>query len=846
MLPSNITPGEGASRLSSQAQPLPARNTAGDVRSGQGPGIHPTGGPTSTSGTQRSRGSGFAAPFRGLIGSGRGNESAPSADGQVHEFPVVGKPPTASSFPATINLKGHVKLPLSSTLRRLTSPRSLSDLNTNGRALPRITPQTLGRYISGVVGEWDGLRADLVSRIVTNLGELDRTTDNQVARQLHMEIALHFNCLCEPEKVELFNTLVESHRGLLTDNGRVTRLVEHMLLATPAPNAAAMRAACRGETQGVLSRLFDKAGNVALLEKDFAEFSMTQPLDHMFDYGGFMEATQRVYGTLPEGVAARHRVCVVGAGPAGIMAADGLNRLGVKVHVFEQGDQIGGRLKTVRLPPSGRAVEPDRPPSPTPMEMGGMRFAPFEGNSFYRLIQLYQLPNAPFPNPSRVHGSLVIGQEVVETRPGEKPDHPLLAEVTREYEKAMEPLLGPIRAARAAGDTLKFRELCEAAIERFDPMNFQVGLRALLKDQGIEWSPEKWELYGAVGIGVGGYEGYYGTGFLEEFKFLADKRLENHVFLPGGANSVLEAVASDENIPSGRPSLDAQQAIELNTAVEQILKKTDPDTGEAFYEVTVQHTENGVETKRTERFTEVIFAAGPSEAIRLGLTGPQADSDALMTPELGKALRHANLVGATKLAVKVPREMLDQYEKDYGIPGNIQSSHPFQQVYVLPAISKTATSRVIFLSYQLGDNATKTASMGGEEQFRLFTSILRNTALAQPDNPAYQKLERFAELVEAGKDRMAFEPWSLERHFGGAFKMDRPMEQGNTQRMWESTLDRSSTGAIFVNEMMTAEGGFASGAVSAAINGVQQFIVRNDGELAPNSPLDQERLYPMS
>lgn len=39
-------------------------------------------------------------------------------------------------------------------------------------------------------------------------------------------------------------------------------------------------------------------------------------------------------------------------------------------------------------------------------------------------------------------------------------------------------------------------------------------------------------------VGVGGYDGYYTTGFLEEFRFLVDRRLEDHVFLPDGATSV--------------------------------------------------------------------------------------------------------------------------------------------------------------------------------------------------------------------------------------------------------------------------------------------------------------------
>jgi len=96
-----------------------------------------------------------------------------------------------------------------------------------------------------------------------------------------------------------------------------------------------------------------------------------------------------------------------------------------------------------------------------------------------------------------------------------------------------------------------------------------------------------------------------------------------------------------------------------------------------------------------------------------------------MSEGLAKAMRRANLVGATKLAIKVP---IDAFE-GLDIPTNIQSTQPFQQVYVLPA-TPGATSRVIFLSYQLGDNAMKTSALSGEEQFELFVRVIANAALS--------------------------------------------------------------------------------------------------------------------
>ena len=723
----------------------------------------------------------------------------------------------------------------------------LASVLADGRDLSPVNPQTVGRYFSHPVGEWSGSRAALTATLVHNIDRLGSLGESREREQLHLEIALHWHCLSLLEKTNVLDAVVCQLGTRLTPGGAISDWVLHMVLATPAAQSAVLLEACAASTQQRLGKFFEHAGDQTILKQLYKHLRNTNPLDHLFDYGGFMETTGRVYGTLPPLVAKQHNVCIVGAGPAGIVAADGLNRLGVKVTVLEQGPEIGGRLKTVRLPPhdvdnkeeddSENDSATGRPVSPTPLEMGGMRYAPFDGNSFYRLIQLYGLPTLPFPNPSTVATSYLVGNDVYDVGPGEAPTHEVMVKVKADYNKAMGALLDPVMAARAACDAVKLHALCDAVICRFDKHTFQSGLNELLSDQGIQWTMREWDVFGAIGIGVGGYEGYYTTGFLEEFRFLADQRLEDHVFLPGGANSVLHAVVNDT--PSNaRTSLADQGAIRLETEVVRIVRKSVASPGldgAGSYDVTMLDKRKGTTT--TETFTEVVFAAGPSEAIRLGLTGPQPGSEPLMPDDLAMAMRRANLVGATKLAVKVPLSAFSGLD----LPNNIQSSQPFQQVYVLPAV-KGATSRTIFLSYQLGDNATKTAAMDGQQQFELFVNIIRNAALRDPENPAYAKLGRFADVLEMGKVRLEFAAWSQEKHFGGAFKMDRPMQAGNTQCLWRSTLSPRN-GAIFLNEMMTAEGGFASGAVSAAINGVQQFIVKNGGTLPPNSPLQQQLLY---
>lgn len=730
-----------------------------------------------------------------------------------------------------------------STLPGLGGRPNPSGLDTTGRPLPPVDPRTVGRYFKEPIGDWSGDRAALAQTVGANLSALSllhgaEHTDRR--EQLHLEITLHWHCLSELEKQGVLERLGTEQAGLLGDTATpagpdaprtpVRDWLEHTAVSMSPERANRLLGACRPQAQGRLAVAMTAAHEdpavKAVLKERFIGLRMTMPLDHRFDFGGFMKATGRVYGTLPEELQGKLTVCVVGGGPAGIVAADGLNRMGAKATVLEQHSEIGGRLCTVRLPGKDGAT------SPTPMEMGGMRFAPVAGNSYYALAQMFDTPKLPFPNPDSVQTSYLIGEQVFESDHGE-PLNPDMKRVRDDYLKAVvAPLLLPIKQARDAGDMGTFQELCEEALERFDRHHFQGGLHALLKAQGIEWSERDWEIFGATGIGVGGYKGYFTTGFLEEFRFLADERLEEHVFFPGGANSPLHALVMDSTpMPDGKPvtSLEEQGAIRTGTEVTQIIKPPGSDK----FQVTSVDKHSG--ESRTEEYDEVVFAAPPSEAIRLGLTGLQEGSERLMSPELAKAMEGARLVPATKLAVKVPKDLFENVD----VPGNVQSNKPFQQMYVLPPIPG-GESYTVFLSYQLGDNAVKTASMSGQEQFDLYVKMLKNAALASPDDPAYQKLKTLGEILEQGRDRLAFKPWGQEKHFGAAFKMDGPMQLENTKLLWNS-LREEPKGVICANEMNTAEGGFASGAVNVGILAAQAIARKHGGELPPNSPLDLAR-----
>ncbi|QJQ03646.1 FAD-dependent oxidoreductase [Herbaspirillum rubrisubalbicans] len=715
------------------------------------------------------------------------------------------------------------------------SPSEQAPLSTIGRPLPPLNPQSVGRYFQEVAGQWPSERADLADALCHNLSAL---ADGPKRQQHHLEITLHWHCLSEAEKRNVLNTLGSEQSHLLGDTAidttpdaklsPVRDWVEHTVVNMKPDEATRLLKSCTPTAQKNLATVFKGAGEDAqvrtMIKQRFASLRMTMPLDHMYDYTGFFWDNKRKVGELPPGVAENLKVCVVGAGPAGIIAADGLNRLGVKPVVLEQADKIGGRIAAERWPRQDGSM------SPTPLHPGGMRFHTTRGNVYWSLAEHYQLQHVPFPNSSSVQTSYIIGNEVHEAEPGKSPGNAVMQKVAQDVLRSMtEPLLAPIRAARDAADTALFRELCDAAKKKFDSHNFRSGLDTLLKEKGIEWNQKEWQTFGATGIGVGGYEGYYNTGFLEEMRFLADERLEGHVALVDGADAPLYAVLNDtEDLPEGAQSLQQQQAIRLGVEVTGIKKKDGK-----YY---VSSLDKQTQKVSVESYDELFFAGGPREAVRLGLTGPQEGSEALMPEEFANAMEKANVVGATKMAIKIAKDLMSGVE----LPGNVQASKLFQQSYLVPALPGSDNA-VFYPSYTLGDNATKVAGMSGDEQLNNYIRTLRDIASQNPGDAVHQKLKNLADVVEQSKQRISYTHWSLTKHQYGAFKMDAPNQLDNTRVLFGALL-KMSDGAIFINEENTAEGGFASGAVAAAINGLQQMVLRRGGSVPPHSPFHQELL----
>lgn len=758
--------------------------------------------------------------------SSEGPENMPGASGRqaVDDASLrsTGRPPTKraresspeSSWPA----RGVFTNDTADGVRNRQRPARAA-LSTEGRDLPPLTPQAVGQYFRQPIGTWPKTRDKLTEAVASNLEKLGTLRNNDEVRQLKREITLHFHSLSPAEQSDMLDRVGRQQMG---KKQNVTDWLEFTAAHLGADMTGKLVAACTDKARAGLAK-FEVAGtnperSAQVKEANKNGMRMELPADHLYDYAGFLLGNKmKVAYDLPAEAVQNTHVGIVGGGPAGLIAAHLLNHLGIKVTVFEATDRIGGRLAT------NQRIREDGTESPTPQHGGGMRLHTSEGNAFWRVF-CEGFPVVPFPNPSRVGATLLLGNEIAKYEPGKDPEHPVLKKVYDDVTGAMDALTKPMREARDAGDTARFRELYDDARKKFDSCTYYEGVKVLLDERGIKWSDEQWKMFGAVGQGVGGYKGYSEVGFLEELRFLVDERLEGHQMIVDGIDAPLKAMIHDTaGLPEGGQSLHEQDAIKYNARV------TDVSLVDGQYRVSVEGQEEAAS------FSKLLFAAGPRIAEDIGLTRePKEGEERILPEEVSTWVKAADMAGATKMSMTVPAE---DFHPDM-LPKNIQSTEPFQQLYV-QAPTKDGNSAVIYLSYTLGSNAKAVEGKTKDQQIDGLLQSLRNAANANPGNEEAGKLNNLADLIDRYRGRSSYVHWSEVDTQKGAFKMDAPYKMENTRNLYRQTIDGNGKGLYMIGEEFTNEGGFASGAVSGATNGVQGIAAELGGKLQPNSPHDQ-------
>jgi tryptophan 2-monooxygenase len=695
-------------------------------------------------------------------------------------------------------------------------------LGNVGRPMPPLDPQAIGAYFQHPVGDWPADRTKLAASVFKHLLQLDEPQLGLAEReQLQKEILTHWHALSEREQMQVMDkvTAKVAHAHAADDNpmfeGRQSRqwLQETFRWMDSSRRETLAAAASSPTRRALMPALNARPANGAepVHRNDHL-------IETLYDYAGFLQGNSAI-GSLPPEVKDR-KVAIVGAGAAGLCAAYELSKAGADVQLIEATDRIGGRLDARHFP---RA---DGSASPTLAEMGAMRFPP-TGQPFFHYLREFGVESVPdFPNPGTVPTKMFFQGRVIDWKPGEPPNDPTLRKVSADFDKMIGSVLGPMEAARKAGDTAKMRQEWQALVDRFENKTFKQMVDELAKDNGIRWGPNELDAFGALGVGTGGFGPLYHLGAVQILSVVLNRLEDDQRFIPGGTTAAIRNFATS---PIARPdgssqSLEEAGALRMNTQVTDVTSKDGKPS----------LTLKGADGKsRTEAFDAVIYTGSPRSAEHAKMTLTGADSDRLLSDPVETAIKQSHLINSSKLFIEVDKQFWKDNPK---IPQTIQTDQSLHGAYCLgyPGSDRG----VVLLSYTWEDKSAKLQALSPEERLALFKAQMEKIS------------PEFAAELKPVDGKIHCVDWQGEKHQHGAFKLDQAGQSSQTNAtnaQFQSVLPgnpQPSSGVFVAGDGVSYHGGWVTGALTTGINAACATIKHLGGQVAPNSPLTQNtRLY---
>ncbi|WP_020470139.1 flavin monoamine oxidase family protein [Zavarzinella formosa] len=513
----------------------------------------------------------------------------------------------------------------------------------------------------------------------------------------------------------------------------------------------------------------------------------------------------------PEGAPPPGSVAIIGAGPAGMVAAYELLRAGIVPCVFEATNRIGGRNCTRCFTDGGQPVN-------VIAEMGAMR-VPVSNKVFWSYANRFQMKASLFPDPGRVPTTLSYKNTPHEWAPGSPPPEPF-ARIQTELGRFVDPLVEKIWEPWRRRDWEGVRGVWQGYVNQYANLSFYEALKA-----GIpQWKADDFVAFGALGIGSGGFAPLYEINFLEMLRILVNQWENDQQMLLEGVGRFIEQFHTQQvTMPDGkRASLQERNAVSLNTPVTGLesgvnrkpkLSYRNPATGEMV----------------TREFSAIIVATTTrSMQITLGLTQPAA---AIASADVKNALRELHMIQSSKMFIRTRTKFwLDAAGNPIpGMPQNIQTDELPRGVYCLDY--PQTENGVVLVSYTWGDDSSKLLGLDIPTRFEQFKQVLRNI------NP------QFADhLVPVGGEILNVD-WEAEPYFYGAFKLHHPGQEPAARAAYHqflSVLDPlTDTGVYLAGDGVSWSGGWTEGALHTGLNAACAAARRLGGLLPPDSPLTQ-------
>lgn len=393
---------------------------------------------------------------------------------------------------------------------------------------------------------------------------------------------------------------------------------------------------------------------------------------------------------------------------------------------------------------------------------------------------------------------------------GAQPPGPF-QQISTDWSNFINGLIGPLytawQAAQGNGDYSQVITLWQGMIDSYKNVSFYEAIRA-----GIpSWTDDDVALFGALGIGSGGFGPLYQVNFLELMRIVVNMWEDNQQLLPGGISSLAEAFYTTKvETPTGPLSLETVGALNLG------IKVTGLQSDNGW--ITVLN--NGPMPEIA--FPAVILATTTRSMEVFGTT-----LGSMVTQPVKSAIRDIHLMDSSKLFVRTATKFwLDSST----IPANIQTDELPRGVYCLDY--PDTDHGIVLVSYVWGDDSSKLLPMDKVERLEVFKQSI---AQASPEFAA-------ALVPMNGPDDIIMVDWEDQDYYYGAFKLQYPGQEPNIAAAYYQFLTAttpSDSGVYIAGDSVSWSGGWTEGALQTGINAACAVIAHLGGTLNPISPFTQ-------
>ncbi len=539
------------------------------------------------------------------------------------------------------------------------------------------------------------------------------------------------------------------------------------------------------------------------------EFVVQSFVDILYDYRSFLGGGP--IGSPP--ISMEGDVCIIGAGPSGLCAGYELLRVGLVPTILEANDRVGGRNW------SRPFTNHDGRPVSAFAEMGAMRFPASSHLLWHYVTNTFGLGAMDdFPDPGTVETMLwVQGKKIPWPAGNHDTPPPPFDKIARDWDNFITNLTSRLMTAWAASDLAGIVSAWQRLIDQYSHVSFYEALV-----QGIpQWDEDDLYLFGALGIGSGGFGCFYSIGFLEILRIVVNQLEVDQRGIVEGISALDEGFyRHNVSLAGSLASLESLNAVKFNARVVSISR----DSNDGRYHVT---WETGGKTT-TESFHTVIVATTTQSMQMMGLgIGDVPDETLLADPAENAGIRGLHMTKSSKLFIRTATK----FWKHANLPQNIQTDQLPRGVYCLDY--PQTDNGVVLVSYTWEEDSQKLQALDAANRFR----ILRNQlAVAFPE---------FATALDPVNGEILSIDWQDEPHMHGAFKLNLPGQEANNDALFFQ-FQRAEFGQpalILAGEGISWSGGWVEGALQTGLQAACAALRSVGGHVRSGSPLEMKRHF---